>query len=267
MKWTLPAHPMIRPCLASRDEPKYTLLICPFAGGSSSAFRQWTTLENQDIAVSLVIYPGRDSRMNEHAATQIAPLAQSLSDLIVSLSPQQRKNLILVGHSMGAQVAFEACQRLEQHHCPPKALVLSGCHAPHLQSRRKLSGLPDREFIEQLIDIGGCSPLLQEDPGLLSLFLPMLRADFCATEHYHRVIQSDSVKLQTPTLLLYGNEDKEASALEVQQWHHWLAGDNQDLSHGCQEIVGNHFYITQKPQSFIRHITQFMQEVYPQEFA
>ncbi|MBC8943856.1 yersiniabactin synthetase, thioesterase component Irp4 [Xenorhabdus indica] len=267
MKWTLPVHPMVRPCLTPHDEPKYTLLICPFAGGSSSAFRQWSTLENQDIAVSLVIYPGRDNRMNERAVTSIAPLAQSLSELLVSLTPAQRENLILVGHSMGAQVAFETCQRLEQHDCSPKALVLSGCHAPHLQSRRQLSGLSDHEFIEQLIDIGGCSPMLREDPGLLALFLPMLRADFWATEHYHQVIPSGSVKLQTPTLLLYGNEDKEASALEVQQWHHWLAGDMQNLSHCYQEIVGNHFYITQKPQSFLRHITQFMQYVYPQEFA
>ncbi|WP_099113342.1 thioesterase domain-containing protein [Xenorhabdus miraniensis] len=258
---------MIRPCLTTHDEPKYTLLICPFAGGSSSAFRQWSTLESSDIAVSLVIYPGRDSRMNERAVTSIAPLAQSLFDLIVSFTPAQRENLILAGHSMGAQVAFETCRRLEQHSCFPKALVLSGCHAPHLQSRRQLSGLSDHEFIEQLIDIGGCSPILQEDPGLLALFLPMLRADFFATEHYHHVIQPDSVKLQIPTLLLYGNEDKEASALEVQQWHHWLAGDKQNLSYCCREITGDHFYITQKPQSFIHYITQFMQYVYSKEFA
>ncbi|MDX7998915.1 thioesterase [Xenorhabdus sp. Reich] len=258
---------MIRPCLTPRGEPKYTLLICPFAGGSSSAFRQWSTLENSDIAVSLVIYPGRDSRMNERAATKITSLAQSLSDLIVSLTPAQRENLILAGHSMGAQVAFETCQRLEQYNCSPKSLVLSGCHAPHLQSRRQLSGLPDHEFIEQLINIGGCSPILREDPGLLALFLPMLRADFFATEHYHHVIQSGSVKLKTPTLLLYGKEDKEASAMEVQQWHHWLAIDKQNLSYCCQEIAGDHFYITKKPQSFIRHITQFMQYIYSQEFA
>ncbi|OKP03209.1 yersiniabactin synthetase, thioesterase component [Xenorhabdus eapokensis] len=267
MNWALPAHPMIRPCLTPRGEPKYTLLICPFAGGSSSAFRQWSVLENPDIAVSLVIYPGRDSRMNEHAVTRITPLAQSLADVIRSLTPAQREKLILAGHSMGAQVAFETCRCLEQYNCAPKALVLSGCHAPHLQSRRQLSGLPDHEFIEQLIDIGGCSPILQADPELLALFLPMLRADFFATEHYYHAIQPDPVKLQTPTLLLYGNEDKEASALEVQQWHHWLASDKQNLTYCCQEMAGDHFYITQKPQSFIHHITQFMQYVYSKEFA
>ncbi|WP_340608833.1 thioesterase II family protein [Xenorhabdus bharatensis] len=267
MNWALPVHPMIRPCLIPCGKPKYTLLICPFAGGSSSAFRQWVTLENPDIAVSLVIYPGRDNRMSERAATSIPSLAQSLSSLLMSLTLVQRENLILVGHSMGAQVAFEACQRLEQHNCSPKALVLSGCHAPHLPSRRQLSGLPDHEFIKQLIDIGGCNPMLREDPELLALFLPMLRADFWATENYHKSIQSSSIKLQTPTLLLYGNKDKEASALEVQQWYHWLASDKQALSHCYQEIVGNHFYITQKPQNFIHHITQFMQYIDPQEFA
>ncbi|WP_238399040.1 thioesterase II family protein [Photorhabdus bodei] len=267
MTWALPTHPMIRPCLTTHGKPKYTLLICPFAGGSTSAFRHWSTLENSDIAVSLVIYPGRDSRMTEKAATNIATLAQSLSDLMVSFTSAQRENLILVGHSMGAQVAFETCQRLEQQNCSPKALVLSGCHAPHLQSRRQLSGLPDHEFIEQLIDIGGCSPILREDPGLLALFLPMLRADFLATEHYHRLVQTDAVKLQTPTLLLYGSEDKEASAIEVQQWQQWLADGEQHLSYRYKEIVGDHFYITQEPENFIRHVTQFIQYVCLQEFA
>ncbi|WP_256125151.1 thioesterase II family protein [Photorhabdus luminescens] len=265
MTWVLPIHPMIRSCLTTHGKPKYTLLICPFAGGSTSAFQHWSTLENSEIAASLVIYPGRDSRMNENAVTSIVPLAQSLSDLMASFTSAQRENLILVGHSMGAQVAFETCQRLEQQGCSPKALVLSGCHAPHLQSRRKLSGLPDHEFLEQLVDIGGCSPILRENPGLLELFLPMLRADFLATERYHRIMQTDAVKLQTPTLLLYGSEDKEASAMEVQQWQQWLVDGEQHLSYRYKEVVGDHFYITQEPESFIRHITQFIQ--YVQEFA
>ena len=37
--------------------------------------------------------------------------------------------------------------------------IISGCHAPHLHSERQLSHRDDADFIAELIDIGGCSPL------------------------------------------------------------------------------------------------------------
>lgn len=86
---------------------------------------------------------------------------------------------------MGAQVAFETCRLLEQRGLAPQGLIISGCHAPHLHSERQLSHRDDADFIAELIDIGGCSPELRENQELMSLFLPLLRADFYATESYH----------------------------------------------------------------------------------
>ncbi|MCK3670392.1 hypothetical protein [Photorhabdus noenieputensis] len=70
MTWALPTHPMIRPRLTTHGKPECTL----------------------------VIYSRRDNRMEEKAAASIAPLAQSLSDLIVSFTPAQRENLIVGDH-------------------------------------------------------------------------------------------------------------------------------------------------------------------------
>ncbi|MBF4218501.1 thioesterase, partial [Vibrio anguillarum] len=60
--------------------------------------------------------------------------------------------------------------------------------APHLSSRRRLSQLNDDDFIDQLIAIGSGSPILKQHPELLPLFLPMLRADFLATECYYQQV-------------------------------------------------------------------------------
>lgn len=82
-------------------------------------------------------------------------------------------------------MAFETCRLLEQRGLAPQGLIISGCHAPHLHSERQLSHRDDADFIAELIDIGGCSPELRENQELMSLFLPLLRADFYATESYH----------------------------------------------------------------------------------
>jgi pimeloyl-ACP methyl ester carboxylesterase len=132
----------------------------PFAGGSSSAFRRWRDHPMAEIALSLVTWPGRDRLRHLAPLSSITQLASLLADeLEESVSPDAP--LLLAGHSMGAQVAFETCRLLEQR-ASPQGLIISGCHAPHLHSRRRLSDRDDADFIAELIDIGGCSPELRK---------------------------------------------------------------------------------------------------------
>lgn len=84
----------------------------------------------------------------------------------------------------GAQVAFETAIQLEKNGWELSGLILSGCQAPHIQARRLLSDLNDDDFIQQLIAIGGCDAELIKQPQLLKQFMPLLRADFLATERY-----------------------------------------------------------------------------------
>lgn len=159
------------------------LVLCPFAGGSASAFRSWRDLRPCGWQVWLAVYPGRDQRMNEACAASIDELADQV---LMAIDTHQitQQQLVVAGHSMGAQVAYEVCVRLEQRGSAPLGLVLSGCHAPHLHGRRLISHLEDRAFLEQLVAIGGNAQELLNEPGLWPVFMPMLRADFKATESY-----------------------------------------------------------------------------------
>lgn len=244
---------MLRPYLQAEHSTIHVLL-CPFAGASGGAFQNWRDLDEMDLDLSLVIYPGRDQRMHEPCVRQIQPLAESLAADIQALTNPRRQKLILAGHSMGAQVAFETCLLLEQAGTPPAGLVLSACHAPHLSGRRLLSHLDDPRFIEQLVNIGGCSESLLADPALLMLFMPLLRADFQATESYHRALDSQHPRLSTPTLLLHGSHDPEADAEEVAAWSQWLCGDHQQ-----HVMAGDHFYLTQRPRAFAARLRDFIE--------
>lgn len=168
---------MCIPLWPARNGNTAHLVMCPFAGGSSSAYRHWQAEQLADCALSLVTWPGRDRLRHLEPLRSITQLAALLAnELEASVSPDTP--LLLAGHSMGAQVAFETCRLLEQRGLAPQGLIISGCHAPHLHSERQLSHRDDADFIAELIDIGGCSPELRENQELMSLFLPLLRADF-----------------------------------------------------------------------------------------
>lgn len=98
------------------------LVLCPFAGGSASAFRSWRDLRPYGWQVWLAVYPGRDQRMNEACAASIAELADQV---LMAIDTHQiaQQQLVIAGHSMGAQVAFEVCLRLEQRGSAPLGLV------------------------------------------------------------------------------------------------------------------------------------------------
>lgn len=225
------------------------LVLCPFAGGSASAFRSWRELHLVGMQVWLVVYPGRDHRMNEPCVASIGDLAHRVQEEIEAKGINPHR-LIVAGHSMGAQVAYEVCARLERKKLAPHGLVLSGCHAPHLRGRRPLSHLDDRTFLEQLAAIGGCTSELLSEPTLWPVFMPMLRADFLATEGYwHAQVPIPAERLQTPTLLICGSSDEEAWHAEVDAWNAWLRH-----AQGPVSIAGDHFYITRRPRTFLEHI-------------
>ncbi len=225
------------------------VVLCPFAGGSVSAFRSWRDLGAVGMDVSLAVYPGRDHRMGEDCMESIEELAAQVLQEIESQEVDP-STLIVAGHSMGAQVAYQVCVLLEAKGTFARGLVLSGCHAPHLRGRRPLSHLQDQAFLEQLAAIGGCSPELLNDQTLWPVFMPMLRADFRATESYwHAKPPEASGRLQTPSLLVFGSADDEAWRSEVEAWSSWL-NDVRDLV----SIAGDHFYVIRRPRAFLEHI-------------
>lgn len=71
---------------------------------------------------------GRDRLRHLEPLRSITQLAALLAnELEASVSPDTP--LLLAGHSMGAQVAFETCRLLEQRGLAPQGLIISGCHA------------------------------------------------------------------------------------------------------------------------------------------
>ncbi len=91
---------MCIPLWPARNGNTAHLVMCPFAGGSSSAFRHWQAEQLADCALSLVTWPGRDRLRHLEPLRNITQLAALLAnELEASVSPDTP--LLLAGHSMG----------------------------------------------------------------------------------------------------------------------------------------------------------------------
>jgi thioesterase component of yersiniabactin synthetase len=81
----------------------------------------------------------------------------------------------------------------------------------------------------------------------MSLFLPLLRADFYATETITttRPMFPPCARLRCSC----GSRDREASWPEMEAWRPWL-------NHVAGEVVidGDHFYLLQQSRAFLRRL-------------
>ena len=169
--------------------------------------------------------------------------------LLPAIEPFLDRPFIFFGHSFGALVAFELVRHLRKCSLPqPDMLIVSGCRAPHLPDHNlSLHGLPDAEFLEALNGFNGISSALLEEPELLDLFLPVLRADFESFETY--VYETES-PLNSHIMALGGVHDPRVQREELEAW----ASQTTSLFQS-EYFPGDHFFINSAREAIIPSIT------------
>jgi medium-chain acyl-[acyl-carrier-protein] hydrolase len=226
----------------SAAEPATRLFCLPYAGGGASAYRDWPARLPDTIGVIAVQPPGRESRFGE---PPIAQLPVYVSQLAEAVRPLVDRPYAVFGHSLGARVAFELCRLLRRDGLPlPARLYLSGCPAPQLPAPPPRWDLPDDELIDSLRDLGGTPPEVLASPQLLSLFLPVLRADFALVETFP---YAEAPPLPVPIRGFAGRSDPEAPPESVQAWAphttEWFE---------LHEFDGDHFFLHDQRTALLR---------------
>jgi surfactin synthase thioesterase subunit len=217
----------------SAAEPAIRLFCLPYAGAGAGAYRDWPGYLPDGIGMIAVQPPGREGRFGE---PPIDRMPAYVSQLAEAAAPLLDRPYALFGHSIGARVAFELCRRLRQDGMPlPARLYLSGCPAPQLPAPPPRWDLPDEEMIASLRDLGGTPPEVLDSPQLLTLFLPVLRADFALVETFPH---AEEPPLPVPIRGFAGRADPEAPPESVRAWAphttEWFE------SH---EFDGDHFFL------------------------
>ncbi|MER5967536.1 alpha/beta fold hydrolase [Streptomyces sp. NPDC002057] len=206
----------------------------PHAGGAASAFVPLSRALGGRLDVLAVQYPGRQDRRREEPYRSITAHADALAEALAPLTDDGP--YALFGHSMGAVLAYETARRLVAAGRPgPCRVFLSGRGAPSpLPSAHDRLG-SDMEILRAVRGLGGTGHAVLDDPELLAMVMPALRADYGALSTYH---WNGGAPLAAPVTVLIGDADPVVAVDEAAAWHDHTSGDF-DL----RILPGGHFYL------------------------
>jgi surfactin synthase thioesterase subunit len=214
-------------------------VIClPYAGGSASAWFGWQTSLGPDVSFFPYELPGRGCRYGDDLPTSRRSLVERIAEDLRPLASSGSK-LVLMGHSMGATLAYEVALELGMR----LPLILSGRAAPGF-SNKNIHGLSDSVLIKRLAAQGGTSAEILENQELMDLILPVFRSDL---QLLHQE-QERAEFYDGPVLILGGIEDLEVPQQALDCWRSLCPEAEIRL------FQGGHFFVQEQAECVQAHI-------------
>jgi len=212
------------------------LLCLPYSGASAMVYARWRRKLPAWLNVRPVELPGRGARFGEALQTDMQALARQLA---VEQRLAASKPYALLGHSLGALLAFELAHELQALGCPaPSALFACGTAAPtrreEYDGRDWREPKSDPQLIDELRQLQGTPEDVLANEELMGLTLPILRADFLLCGRY---AYRQRPPLRCPLHVLAGDADR-ATQEQLLAWAQETLGPF-DL----QMFPGGHFFI------------------------
>jgi medium-chain acyl-[acyl-carrier-protein] hydrolase len=218
---------------------RFRIFCLPYAGGSSTVFRSWPEALQPDIEVAFIQLPGRGARFRETPFTDLAIAVQMLAQALQGFLD---KPYMLFGHSLGALLSFELIRELRRLGQPePFHLYVCARSAPQLPDERTpIHKLPDPFLVTQVQRrYGGIPQAILDDPEMLQLFLPILRADLQMLETYQ---YTSDLPFSCDITACGGYQDLLISEAHLAAWEeHTLGQFSQHM------FPGNHFFVQNTP--------------------
>jgi len=190
------------------------LFCLPHAGGNTMHFHGWAGWLPATVEVVPVDLPGHGTRLREPLKDGWQPLIDDLVDLVARRIDGP---YALFGHSLGALAAYDVARSLTERREPPELLLVAGRNAPGAPAtHRPIRDLPDDQFLDALIRLGGTSAAIRHQPELLEMYLPLLRTDIRLAECY---TSRPGAVLPCPLVAFAGRRDRMTDPAGVLAWH------------------------------------------------
>lgn len=219
------------------------LACLPFAGSGAGFFREWNKLDIPELMILPVQLPGREERFLDDPFTDVAEAVAELSPQVASGAGEDA-DIALFGHSLGAVLAYEIAKELERTGHRLRHLYVSGSPGPHNGRTERATGLPDEEFLAGVQRFAGYRHAAFDDPELVEVLLPILRADVQMHENYRA---SSTEPLSVPVTALRGEHDELVSREQAAQWSAVTRGPFT-----YRELPGGHMYLVDQPEKMLR---------------
>ena len=238
----------------SKPNPSARLrLFCfPYAGGGAHVYHAWSRTLPAFVEVCGVQPPGRGSRVAERPFAEVGPLVRAAAD---ALLPYLDIPFTFFGHSMGALIGFETAREYRRRGVPgPAQLFVSGRRAPQLpRTEPPTHELPEAEFIEELRRLNGTPQEVLDNPELMSLMIPLLRADFSVTATYE---YTPEPPLDCRITAYGGLGDEEAGRAQMEPWREHTAAEFT-----LRMLPGDHFFLHSQQPLLLRALAQELERL------
>jgi medium-chain acyl-[acyl-carrier-protein] hydrolase len=239
--------------LRAQPQAKLRLFCFPYSGAGASLFYPWMDIMPGNVELIAVQYPGRENRIGEAPIQQLAPL---LDHLVIAIQSYLDKPLAFFGHSLGALVAFELARMLAgENGLHLVHLFVSSCYAPQIPDpSEQIYALPEADFKEKLGGLNGMPAEVLGNKELMSLLLPILRADFeiCETYRYQ-----DASPLGCDLTAMGGLRDIHVPRRSLEAWQAQSTG-----AFTVRMFPGDHFYLNQDRMLLLQVIARTLAGVY-----
>ncbi|GAA0665274.1 alpha/beta fold hydrolase [Kitasatospora atroaurantiaca] len=230
-------------------EAPLRLFLFHYAGGGASMYRDWPPLLPGDIAYQCIQMPGRQERRTEAAFTDIEPLVDMMAEQIAA--DLDDRPFAFFGHCMGGQLAYRTAVALERagERGPSLLGVASwapeGFHTvPPEQADR-----PQAEILEWMGSLGSMPEEILQDKEMLSMLIPVMRADLQVCASY----RDDAAAVSCPVVTYSAKTDPLVESAAMASWR----SRTPDYL-GNSEFVGGHFFIHDEALAISADFTRLM---------
>jgi surfactin synthase thioesterase subunit len=228
-------------------ERRLRLYCFSHAGGDASAFHPWQAPLAPEVQVCAVRLPGRGSRFCEAPSTSLSIPVAAIAEAVAA---DATLPFWFLGHSMGALMAYEVARYLVVRDMPcPVGLFASGCEAPvRLRSKPLRTALDDDALIEALGRFNGVPSEVLQHRELMTLMLPILRADLTMVESY---VHAPEPRLGIPIEVLAGTADPLVEGGGLDGWAETTTGPCR-----VHWFDGDHFFINSQRAAVLQLVRQ-----------
>jgi len=236
---------------ARNGQPIARLICFPHAGVGASLCNGWSESLPDSVELMAVQLPGRENRLQEPPLRDFEPLKLALRQILPNYIDLP---MGLFGYSFGGTIAFEIAREMTDHDAPPCHLFVGAIAAPQLERAvSSISELPDEAFIAEIqANFGGIPPQVAEEPELLKMVLPAMRADMHIIETYR---YQPGRPLPCPITALGGSDDPVATMADLSRWSELTTGRFRHRIY-----TGRHFFVREHYPQIMRYVGQQLEQ-------